>query len=138
MRSHGLFGSIRRLAITTGIAIATLLAVTGSTQARFGGGLRASSTHAPIMSHGPRLQGSVQRFKPAYGHSSGRFDKGSKLSTTVPGQDGPPHRRPPRHKRPPDIGPIGPVVGTGVVIGTLGPAGAGTPPSQPEIGRAHV
>ena len=79
---------------------------------------------------------SVQKFKVTPNSTGSRWSKGKTTvsdARTPPGRDGtgkrPPGHRPPHRPYPPGIGPIGPAIGTGVLIGTLGPAGAGTPPN---------
>ena len=130
MRSTKPSGLLRRLSIATGIAIAALAAAATVSQARFHGGFRTVSmgSRTPMMSHGPRMQGGLQKFKKAPGSTIGRWAKGAK--TNVTNAKIPPDREGGRHphgKRPPHLGPIG----TGVAIGALDPAGAGTPPTQP-------
>jgi hypothetical protein len=133
-------GLIRCLSISTGIAIAALAAISTSSQAQFG--LRGGSmgSRAPMMGGGSHFNGIVARGSRFNSMSNGvvgkqgfkRKGKGQTyLSTSETGNGDtrrPPDRRRPHGKRPPYWGPIGPAIGTGVVIGTLGPAGANPPP----------
>jgi len=121
-----------------GFAIAAVVAATSASEAAFrggGGGFRMMGPRAPMMS---RTQ-SVQKFKVTPNSTASRWSKGKSAvsdARTPPGRDGtgkrPPGHRPPHRPYPPGIGPIGPAIGTGVLIGTLDPSSAGTPPNTPQ------
>jgi hypothetical protein len=133
---------MRLLSISSGLALAALLAATSISEAQFRGGFRGgnfrsmgSRSMVAPGGHGMHMQrfgGRFQRFQRFHTMPrdtfSGRRHKGPYASTDTPGHIDPrrpPHRRPPHHRGPPHIGPIGPIIGTGVAIGTIGPAGAG-------------
>jgi subtilisin family serine protease len=143
--------------IIGGLAIAAVVAATSASEAGFrgGGGFRMMGSRAPMMSRTPmvsRPQG-VRTFKATSHSTAGRWNKGKTATSDArnPGREGtekPPRgKHPPHRPYPPGIGPIGPAigtgVGTGVLIGTLGPAGAGSPPitqnlSGPPGGRGGI
>ena len=157
---HKPFVLTRALAFATGVAVVAVAALPSDAAAQFRGGVRNTSIGArPMLSQTPRMQANgagVQRFQPSSGPAigsrvSGGKGKGTKVSTTEAGNNNgsrrPPHRRPPHGKYPPGLGPIGPagpIVGTGVAVGSLGPigpAGAGLPPttfSGPPGGRGGI
>jgi subtilase family protein len=121
-----------------GLAIAAVAAATSGSQAAFrggGGGFHTMGPRAPMMS---RPQG-IQTFKATSQRTPGRWNKGKTTTsdTRTPGRDGtnkPPGDKRPRHRPyPPGIGPIGPAIGTGVLIGTLGASGAGSPPDAQNV-----
>jgi len=135
-------GLMRCLSISTGVAIAALAAISTSSQAQFRGHSMSMGSRAPMMGSGSRfnsIQPRTNRFQNTPNDLAGmqRFNGKGKgkgnanVSTSETGDGGtkrPPGHRPPRDKHPPRLGPIGPAIGTGVLIGTLGPAGANPPP----------
>lgn len=115
------FGSIGRLSIVAGAAVAALLACSVGAHARFGGFHGgASISH---VGHGPSGSGRFQKFHTTpERHGRWRSDGPSTV-----GKD--PERHRPHHKRPPRPHRIVPLIGGGTAVGTIDPAGAG--PSQP-------
>jgi hypothetical protein len=146
MSSNKIFGVLSGLAVSTAIAAVTLLAVATESAAGFrGGGFRTMSmgSRPAMMSRGPRnFVG--KGFKSSTKITSNTVSKTTTFARTnggtkvPPGHDGtgrpPGDHRPPNWHRPPGIGPIGPVIGTGVgtgiAVGTLDPVNAG--PSTPQ------
>jgi hypothetical protein len=134
---------MRRLSICCGVAIAALAVVTTASEAQFRGQSRGMSTGSrmQVPGNGPRMggiEGGSRRF------GSRRINKGDSMGEG-PGGYHPPGRgdgrRPPRHRRPPWIGPG---IGTGVIIDTIGTAVADPPPGSnsrsapPPVQRAGI
>jgi len=109
------FRLIGRLSISAAMALVALAAVTTASQAQFRPGNMSAGPRGPMMGSGPNIRGVEPRFQ-------GRIRSSNTNISEVP-----PGKRPPG-KRPPGIGPIGPIIGTGVLIGTAGPAIANPPP----------
>src|SRR6185295_5099949 len=120
------------LSVSTVIALVAVAAVSTASQAQFrtnsfSSGPRGGSMMSPSFRAEPRFQ----RFnnnapdKIVTGGKGKGKSKGTDVSVTDRGtSDGGSGRRPPRDKRRPPHGPgIGPIIGTGVAIGTLGPTG---------------
>jgi len=127
------FGSIGRLSTSTAIALVALAAVTTTSPAQFRPGNMSAGPRAPMMGSGPNIRGAGPRIQGLKtmsndGVMSRRTPGKGKVSNNdvseVPPGQRPPGKRPPG-KRPPGIGPI---IGTGVLIGTAGPAIANSPP----------